>query len=98
MVRQSKGKTLEEFMESAKAVLEHMFGNHECCCVSFCDAKKAQLEGKPYHHEAGFCTRGTPEGEKMYQQILVITSKYGNAFFLRQSQHPFHANTNESIN
>ena len=41
MVKQNKGKTIEEFIEGAKAPLEHLFGNHTHCKVQWCDALKA---------------------------------------------------------
>ena len=49
MVKQNKGKTIEEFVESANAPLEHLFGNHKYCKSEWCDALKAQLAGKSYH-------------------------------------------------
>ena len=98
MIRQSKLLSIEKFIENAKAPLEHMFGNHEYCKEEWCDALKASLQNRPYKHPDGFCTRSTAEGEKMYQQLGEITWKYGNSFFLGQSTHPYHTNTNEVLN
>ena len=49
-VKQNKGKTIKEFMESAKAPLKHLFGNHIHCKVHWYDALKAQTADKPYNH------------------------------------------------
>ena len=37
-------------------------------------------------------------GKKMYEQLAAITQKYGSAFFLRQSMHPFNTQSNEALN
>jgi len=85
MIRQNRGSSIEELIQNSKAVLEHMFDNHEYCNNSWCGALKAKQEGKLYHHPDKFCTRATADREKMYQDISTITGKYGSAFFLKQS-------------
>ena len=36
--------------------------------------------------------------KKMYEQLSTITKKYGSAFYLQQSMHPFSTETNEALN
>ena len=98
MINQNKGKSIEEFMDAAKAPLEHLFGNHAHCSDDWCLTLKAQKVGKTYTHPDRFCTHDTPEGEKMYNDLFAITNKYGSKFFLRQSMHPFNTQTNEALN
>ena len=88
MVKQNKGKPIEEFIQSAKAPLEHLFNNHTYYKVEWCDRLKSQLAGKPYNYPKIFCTCSTIDGEKTYQDTLVVIKKY-ESDFLRQSMHPF---------
>ena len=81
MIRQNKGKSIEEFVKSSNAPLEHMFDNHVYCDPEWCGSLQAKAEGLPYNHPAKFCTRTTIDGEKMYQDLLLITMKYGCVFF-----------------
>lgn len=54
MVKQNKGKTIEEFIEN----------DHVYCKAKWCNVLKAQLAGKSYNHPDEFCTRSTTEWEK----------------------------------
>ena len=47
MVKQNKGKSIEELIESAKARLEYLFNNHTYCKFEWCNGLKSQLAGKP---------------------------------------------------
>ena len=46
MLKQNKNKTLEEMMEKANNVLEHLFDCHDKCDSSWCYSKKALKEDK----------------------------------------------------
>ena len=80
MIRQNKGKSIEEFVESLNAPLEHMFDNHKYCQAKWYNNLKSQAEGLPYNHPEKLCSRANHEGEKMYQDFRAITKKYGSDF------------------
>ena len=50
MLKQNKHKPINDFIVSANAPLEHMFGNHTYCDIKWCNALKAKEEGKVYNH------------------------------------------------
>ena len=97
MIAQCKHKPMDEFVVGAKAVLQHIYNNHEFC-GEWCDAKKALTEKKPYSHPEGWLSRKDPEQEKMYHQVLAVTEKYGSHSYLEQSHHKFNTQTNEALN
>lgn len=98
MIKQNKGGSLEDFVKNAHSPLEHLFNNHAYCSSKWCNALKAEEEGKIYTHPDGFCDKTTDDGKKMYEQLSEITHKYGNEYYLKQSMHPFTTQTNEALN
>ena len=85
------------FKKAAGAVLKHIYNNHQDCCP-WCLAKKSQEEGKPYHHPEGWLSLSDPVEAKIHSDLLPITTKYGSEHFLKQIQHEFDTQTNESLN
>ena len=98
MIIQNRGKTMDEFIKSAKAPLEHMFNDHTFCDPKWCNVLRAREEGKVYSHPDKFYCKDEPEGKKMYKQLSAITNKYGSEHYLRQSMHPFTTQSNEALN
>ena len=97
MIKQHRNGTIEDFVEAAKAPLNHTFNNHQFC-GDWCQAVKAQKENKVYHNPRGWHSRETEKGKKLYQQIQAVTKKYGSKFYVLQSLHRFDTQTNESLN
>ena len=48
MINNNREKTIEEFSESSKIPLEHMFNSHENCSSEWCFKTRASEEGKTY--------------------------------------------------
>ena len=67
-------------MQNANAPLKHMFRNHKFCDPNWCDFLKSQQQGKTYHHK--YYNRDTKDGNRTYQQLSEITTKYSSEFFL----------------
>ena len=97
MIRQNRSSDMPTFLKAAKAVLQHVFNNHQHC-GDWCLAKKAEEEGKQYSHPEGWLSREDPVGSKIYDDLLPITTKYGSEHYLEQSRHEFDTQTNESLN
>ena len=51
MIKKNKEKTIEEFSESSKVPLEHMFNSHANCNSEWCFKKRASEEGKTYNKD-----------------------------------------------
>ena len=98
MLRQNTHKSIDEFVTSAKAPLEHMFGNHIFCSADWCNALKAEMEGKVYTHPEGLMDKTTDQGENIHEQLEAITDKYGSKSFLLQSIFSFNMQSNEALN
>ena len=98
MVRQNKAKTIDEFVKNANAPLEHLFGNHRYCDISWCNCLKAKAEGRVYTHPERFQDKTTDLWKKNYEQLSTIAKKYGTTFYLLQSMHPFNTQSNKALN
>ena len=99
MIRQNRHLTnVEEFVDAAKACVEHMFNNHQHCNISWCNALKAEKEGKVYVRPQGWLSSDDARGKKMYDDLKGVSDKYGSAHYLHQSMHEFDTQTNESLN
>ena len=70
MVRQNKGKTIDEFVKNTNSPLEHLFGNHQFCDSAWCNTLKAQLEGKVYTHPLGYYDKTSDVGKKCMNSFL----------------------------
>ena len=62
MVEQNKHFPLDEFVETEKVVVEHVFNNRKYC-VDWCDAKEALAKKKTIHPQARL-SRRVPVKEK----------------------------------
>ena len=99
MIRQGKMMNdIEKYKDNAKAVLEHMFNNHQYCNPQWCLALRAKDDEKTYIHPSGWLSCDDARQKKIYDQVKVVVDKYGGEFYLRQSMHPFNTDINEALN
>ena len=56
MIAQCKRKSIQEFINGAKAPLEHLFDNHSFC-GDWCLSKKAIQDGKTYSNPEGYLSK-----------------------------------------
>ena len=61
---------------------------------------RENIMGKVYVNPMGYLSMNdnTLDQTGMYDQLKAITDKYGSAFYLKQSKHPFNTQTNEALN
>ena len=71
MLRQNINTPISEFLEKAKAPLQHLFNDHEHCSDEWCLALKAKAENKAYNHLQGWLSVNIPE-----QKNLQSTARY----------------------
>ena len=64
MIRQNRGKTIEEFMRADNAPLEHLFGNHIYCDPKWCSCLQAQSKNLPYNHPDKFYSQKDEDRKK----------------------------------
>ena len=85
-------------MDNAKAVLEHMYDNHQYCNSQWCLALKAKEDGKSYAHPSGWLSCDVDREKKIYDQVKGVVDVYGGEFYMLQSMHQFTTQTNEALN
>ena len=95
MISQYKPGSIQEFVEGDKDPLEHHFDTHTHC-GDWCGVIKGNTMGLQYNNPMGYMSK--KKHATAYGQLREITEKYGSAFYLEQSRHPFNTQTNEALN
>ena len=69
----------------APALLEHLFGNHQYC-GEWCGLKMASKVNMVYVSPEGYLYK--ENNKVMYEQLKMITTKYGSPFFYETEHAP----------
>ena len=83
-------------MKSLKDVpINHATGDHSKCTNEWCHAKKALDNGKTYNRKPLF---SSPQDDREIAQVKEIHAKFTTDEALRQMNHPWTTQPNESLN
>lgn len=92
-VKQYCHLSTEELSKKVCNVLEHISGNHEGCCDTFCYDKKAQKLNVPYFPPADHRICKETDA-KTYNQLKEIFNLYSNVEQMTYCNHQFDTQMN----
>ena len=90
-LKQNRGKTFEQFQQSANSPLNHLFNDHSACSMEWC----ARKSGKPVEEGRYRCKQ---KDANLYEEMKKIWQRFTREEMLLEMHHRFDVQTNESLN
>ena len=97
MVKTNRKSSISQIMTASKAVVEHLFDNHELCDKKWCKPLKQQIERGGKEHSQSYY-RNKIDDAKLHQQIWDAYRSFTTRERLQESLHPFDTQQNEAMN
>ena len=97
MIKTNRGSSISQLMTASKAVVEHLFDNHEFCDVKWRKPLKQLKEGGEKELSQSYY-RNKIDDAKLYEQIWNIYKPFTTREHLLKSLHPFDTQQIEAMN
>eukprot|EP00957_Ditylum_brightwellii_P144554 11011406-Ditylum_brightwellii.AAC.1 len=94
MLKQTRGKKVDEMLEAARAAVDCVFNKHDFC-GAWCKCKMLTLEQKEKQQQYYY---DEENDAALYKQLTGVVVEFATEEHLLDSHHPFDAQTNKAMN